>query len=508
MGFYLDTQEGIKVPVATLTDPTLWNNGEPGNIYIDPGNVIMPESTFDFMELIKDGISKLTFSNGSYVTLTSSGGDYRYDWNWYNSNNELKYTTNYGANISTTGKKWYRDFLVVGELEDDNIKSAKYLSYVQYEYFFEGSDEGKLKQVDFARNATAQATRDLLPLLRTVDTSTGFPGDESDTGGGSGDFDGSSDNIDFSELPIKSAVDAGFVTIYTPSTSQLVSLAEYMWTTDFVDVIKKLFGDPMDAILGLSIVPVSVPALTTKEVSVGFVGTGVTMPVASDQYIGFDCGTLNVKEYWGSALDYAPYTKANIFLPYIGFRQLSVDDIMGKAVHLKYRIDILSGACTAQIKCGGSVLYQFSGSCAASLPVSGRDFSDIVKNAISIAGSTGAMIASGGMSAPISAGVVTAGLTTTANNVMGMKPHLQHSGAVSGTGGLLGLQTPFMILERPRQSLPKGYKTHLGYPSNITSKLSALSGYTRVEEIHLENMTCTDKELKEIYQKLREGVII
>jgi hypothetical protein len=507
MGFFLDTKEGIKIPVATITDPNLWNDGEPGNIKIDPGNVIMPESTFDFMELIKDGISRLTLSNNCYVTLTLRN-DEVYNWNWYDDKDELVYSNTYGANISSTHKKWYRNYLCVGKNDDSDFSDADYLTYLNYVYFFEGKNEGELDYVDFVRNDTARMTRDLLPILKTAGTSKGFPGDESDTGGGTGDFDGSSDNIDFSELPIKSAVDAGFVTIYTPSTSQLVSLAKYMWTTDFVDVIKKLFGDPMDAILGLSIVPVSVPASTTKEVSVGFVGTGVTMPVASDQYIGFDCGTLNVKEYWGSALDYAPYTKANIFLPYIGFRQLSVDDIMGKAVHLKYRIDILSGACTAQIKCGGSVLYQFSGSCAASLPVSGRDFSDIVRNAISIAGSTGAMIASGGMSAPISAGVVTAGLTTTANNVMGMKPHLQHSGAVSGTGGLLGLQIPFMILERPRQSLPKRYNTHLGYPSNITSKLSALSGYTRVEEIHLENMTCTDKELKEIYQKLREGVII
>lgn len=507
MGFFLDTKEGIKIPVATITDPNLWNDGEPGNIKIDPGNVIMPESTFDFMELIKDGISRLTLSNNCYVTLTLRN-DEVYNWNWYNDKDELVYSNTYGANISSTHKKWYRNYLCVGKNDDSDFSDADYLTYLNYVYFFEGKNEGELDYVDFVRNDTARMTRDLLPILKTAGISKGFPGDESDTGGGTGDFDGSSDNIDFSELPIKSAVDAGFVTIYTPSTSQLVSLAKYMWTTDFVDVIKKLFGDPMDAILGLSIVPVSVPASTTKEVSVGFVGTGVTMPVASDQYIGFDCGTLNVKEYWGSALDYAPYTKANIFLPYIGFRQLSVDDIMGKAVHLKYRIDILSGACTAQIKCGGSVLYQFSGSCAASLPVSGRDFSDIVRNAISIAGSTGAMIASGGMSAPISAGVVTAGLTTTANNVMGMKPHLQHSGAVSGTGGLLGLQIPFMILERPRQSLPKRYNTHLGYPSNITSKLSALSGYTRVEEIHLENMTCTDKELKEIYQKLREGVII
>lgn len=506
MGFFLDTKEGIKIPVATITDPNLWNDGEPGNIRIDPGNVLKPESSFDFMELIKDGISRLTLSNNCYVTLTLRN-DEVYNWNWYNNKDELVYSNTYGANISSTHKKWYRNYLCVGKNDDSDFSDADYLTYLNYVYFFEGENEGELDYVDFVRNDTARMTRDLLPILKTADTSKGFPGDESDTGGGTGDFDGSSDNIDFSELPIKSAVDAGFVTIYTPSTSQLVSLAKYMWTTDFVDVIKKLFGDPMDAILGLSIVPVSVPASTTKEVSVGFVGTGVTMPVASDQYIGFDCGTLNVKEYWGSALDYAPYTKANIFLPYIGFRQLSVDDIMGKAVHLKYRIDILSGACTAQIKCGGSVLYQFSGSCAASLPVSGRDFSDIVRNAISIAGSTGAMIASGGMSAPISAGVVTAGLTT-ANNVMGMKPHLQHSGAVSGTGGLLGLQIPFMILERPRQSLPKRYNTHLGYPSNITSKLSALSGYTRVEEIHLENMTCTDKELKEIYQKLREGVII
>ena len=77
-------------------------------------------------------------------------------------------------------------------------------------------------------------------------------GGESDTGGGTGNFDGTSVDIDFASLPTLSAVDTGFISLYNPTLAQLQSLANYMWSDLFdLDTFKKLFGDPMQAILGL-----------------------------------------------------------------------------------------------------------------------------------------------------------------------------------------------------------------------------------------------------------------
>lgn len=328
-------------------------------------------------------------------------------------------------------------------------------------------------------------------------------GGTSGTGGGTGTFSGTGDSIDFPGLPTLSAVSTGFITLFNPSIAQMQSLANYMWSDLFdLDTFKKIFADPMDCILGLSIVPVAVPNGGTAEVKVGNISTGVSMTVASTQYVEVDCGTLNVQEYWGSYLDYDPYTKAEIYLPYCGTHPIAVDDIMGKSVHVKYHVDILSGACVAYVKCGSSVLYSFIGQCTSSIPITGNDWTNVVNGAISIASAIGSMVATGGATAPL----VLPGVASTAVN--NLKPSVEKSGSMSGTGGMLAVQTPYLILTRPRQALPKNQNTYTGYPSFIKEKLSDLKGYTEVAEIRLSGVDATDAELDEIVGLLKGGVII
>jgi hypothetical protein len=330
------------------------------------------------------------------------------------------------------------------------------------------------------------------------------PGLPSEPGGGEGDFDGTSDPIDFPDLPNISATDTGFITLFNPTAAQLKALASYMWSNSLFDLAtwKKIFADPMDAILGLTVVPVAVPDGGTSAVKVGNMSTDVNMTLAASQYVIVDCGTLNVNEYWGAYLDYDPYTKAEIYLPYIGTHALSVDDIMGKAIHVKYHVDILSGACAAFVKCGDSVLYTFIGQCASSIPITGSDMTNVINGVISAAASIGSMIATGGASAPLA---VPALANTAAN---GMKPTVEKSGGMSGTGGMLGIQTPYLILTRPNQCLPENQNKFMGYPSFITSKIGSLTGYTEIESAHLDGIPCTDDELLEIESLLKTGVIL
>lgn len=328
-------------------------------------------------------------------------------------------------------------------------------------------------------------------------------GGESETSGGTGDFDGTSDSVNIPNLPSLSAVDTGFISLFNPSASQLKSLANYMWGDLFdIDTWKKIFANPMDAILGLSIVPVNVPEGGSETVSVGNISTGISMTKASSQYVAVDCGTLNVNEYWGAYLDYDPYTKAEIYLPFIGTHPLAVDDIMGKAVHVVYHVDILSGSCCAYIKCGNSVLYSFVGQCSCSIPITGNDWTNVVNGALSIAASIGTMVATGGATAPMSI----ANIASTAVN--SLKPNVEKSGSMGGMGGMLGIQKPYLILTRPRQALPKNQNSYMGYPAFITMKLSDCSGYTEVESIHVDNVPATEKELAEIETLLKSGVII
>lgn len=327
-------------------------------------------------------------------------------------------------------------------------------------------------------------------------------GGSSETGGGGGSFDNTSTPIQIPNLPSISAASTGFISLFNPTLNQLNELASYLWSDLFdVNGWKKLFADPMDAILGLSIVPVAVPSGGTREVKVGNIGTGISLTVASSQFVEVDCGSIDVNEYWGAYLDYEPYTQAQIFLPYIGTRPISVDEIMGKTVRVVYHVDILTGACCCFVKCGDSVLYTYNGQCSIPIPVTGANYTSVVNGVISVAASVGSLVATGGSSAPTE-------IPSIASSVVNqMKPQVEKSGSISGSAGVLNMQTPYLILIRPRQALPSKQNEFIGYPSLITIQLTELSGYTEIQSIHLENIPATQEELAEIESILKGGVI-
>ena len=121
---------------------------------------------------------------------------------------------------------------------------------------------------------------------------------------------------------------------------------------------------------------------------------------------------------------------------------------------------------------------------------------------INIAGSIGSMVATGGASAPFALGSIA---STAVNS---MKPSVEKSGSLSGTGGLMGIQTPYLIITRPRQAIPEGQNRFIGYPSFITDFIANLRGYTEVTEVHLEGIHATSAELTEIESILKSGVLL
>ena len=386
---------------------------------------------------------------------------------------------------------------------DDNI--YEYPNNATFGYYHVKAPTGQTLAItsDRVSQAAQDLVGDMLGISRDVSDDPYALGGNSAVGGGQGTFSGLGGSVGFSALPTLSAVSTGFITLFNPTATQMGALASYMWNSSLfdLDTWQKLWADPMDAILGLSIVPVAVPNGGSIEVKVGNISTGVHMNRAASQYVTVDCGSVQVGEYWGGYLDYDPYTKIELYLPYIGTHALSTDDCMGKSVHVKYNVDILSGACVAEIACGGQVMYNYIGQCSASIPISGTDWTAVINGIISASTAIGSMVATGGATAPMAVPA----LASTAVN--GMKPNVEKSGSLSGMGGMLGIQTPYLIITRPRQAKPEDQNTFTGYPSFITETLGSLSGYTEVEVMHLEGIHATESELNEIESLLKSGVI-
>ena len=320
------------------------------------------------------------------------------------------------------------------------------------------------------------------------------------------------DPVDFPGLPTVSASDTGFITLYNPTLAQVKSLADYMWTGLFdLATYKKIFADPMDCILGFNMLPVAIPHGTAKSVTVGNISTGVQMDPATSQWVEVDCGSINMDDAFGSYLSYAPYTKVSLYLPYIGTVELSTDDVIGKTISLKYHVDCLSCSCVAYLKCGTSVLYQFTGACGYSIPVNGNDFRSTIGSIVSIAASIGGAVATGGMTAPLTGAKVAAGFASgagIASNVMNAKPEIHRSGAIGSSAGIMGLQKPYLIVEYPNPCKPKKQYHYIGYPSFVTVKLGDLSGFASFENVILDGIECTDEERQIILAMCQEGIYL
>ena len=330
-------------------------------------------------------------------------------------------------------------------------------------------------------------------------------------GGGDGKYDLSSDGeTAVPDLPDIDAADLGFVTMYCPTKSQLKDLAAFMWSNAFdLNTYKKLFTDPMDSIIGLAIVPVSPSVGGSKNVMFGQIDSGVNMNSLTSQYVKVDCGSVDIDKYVGSFLDY-DYTKISIYLPYIGFRPLDTDDVMGRTISVEYNVDCLSGACAAFISVSGrGVLYSYNGSCISNVPLTASNFSGAIQNAVSaIISGAGAVAGAATGAAPLTAMGVAGLLNSAANTALNSKPDIQRSGNLGGSAGILSVQHPFVVIQRPDVSVPSNMAGYIGQCSNITMSLSNCHGFTMVEYIHLHDIDATSQELTEIETILKGGAIL
>ena len=337
--------------------------------------------------------------------------------------------------------------------------------------------------------------------------------DPSGIGGGDGSRD-DPDEIEKAEippLPSISAVDTGLITMYGATLPQLQALGSYLWS-DLWDIetnFKKLFSDPMNCLIGLSIVPVRPSMGAGTNVKFGNITTNIALNKLTSQYVEVDCGSLSINEYIGSFLDYSPYVNISIYLPYIGYRELSPDDVMKDTIHVVYHVDVLTGGCCAMIETAKKgLLYSYNGSCCCNVPITAINYSGAIQNAVSAIGSgvtTAVGIATG--AAPIAAVGAASMLSNAANTAMNSKPSIQRSGNMGGSAGLMSYQKPLLVITRPRMSVPAKLNKFTGLTSNITMNLSTCKGFTQIEMVHLDSVPCTADERRELLTLLKQGVI-
>lgn len=354
---------------------------------------------------------------------------------------------------------------------------------------------------------------DITPFIPTTDPYADIDGESDITGPGTG-------TVAVPGYPGLTATSTGIVGLFAPSAAQMQSLASYMWTdfggqgTDVVSVlkevveaIKRAISNPLDYVIGLNIIPsqgLSIGAPQT--IRFGFTNTNVSMPALTNQYFTVDCGSLDFDPICGDTfIDYAPYSKFSIYLPYIGVKDVDANDFVGHTISVIYHGDTVTGGVTAYILKDGSVMYQYSGCCALNVPLSSDNWGNTISGAVQIATAVVSAAATGGTAGALKAAAL--GASSVAANPSLLSPQVAHSGAVSGGAGCMAVQYPFVIREAVRFHSTDGFNSVSGYPSFYYKQLSEMSGYTKVLDVHLHNMTATQDEISEIENILKEGAI-
>ena len=365
-----------------------------------------------------------------------------------------------------------------------------------------------------------------------VDPDDDDPDDEPD--GGDGNFDKTSDEVVDPGIPADleehSAIASGLVKVYSPTAPQLITLAQFLWSPTFdPTTIKKLFNDGFGAMLGLSVIPVPPSTSGSANIFLGDQDTGVQAAIVNEQFKSHEFGSLAITPYWGSYLDFNPYTTMELYLPYAGFVPIDPDDYMDTTMNVRYTIDVISGEFLAIITARDLVIDQVLGSCAQQIPLTASDHSQYLQNWVSATlsgiqtlaainsntyadtqteGANGKINRSFSMSGGSSPAGEFGGAASSAKSIMSMKERYKHSGGVAGAAGHMGVRYPYIIYRRARQASPAGINAFTGYPSNKVAMLSSLSGFTSVSEVNLRVPSATAEESSEILSLLMSGVIL
>lgn len=308
-----------------------------------------------------------------------------------------------------------------------------------------------------------------------------------------------------------------------------------------------LTQNPIDCIISLKKFPCELPFSTSIPIKLGSYTcetTGSPLLYTTGIY-QFSFSSAQQNSLYpvnnNSFLDYEPYTKAELSIPFCGTVEIPCSylyDYDDLTVYLI--IDYITGACTAYITAHGVAIDSTSGNAAITMPVNGLQSATLdsqihaaaVKDtqasngfALSLAGGAAAIIASlftGGAAAPLIAvagaavGIGSAALSSQTQHesidyeLQHMQTPLKQISAASGAISQSYDMRCKLRITRPKldSSYNKAvYADTVGFACCINTTVDKLSGLT-VGTVNLDGIAATETEKQMISQAFAQGVIL
>ena len=206
-----------------------------------------------------------------------------------------------------------------------------------------------------------------------------------------------------------------------------------------------------------------IPVAGYKQLKGGRYDFGEQAPYVKDHTIVVDCGSVEIAEHYKSLLDYSPFSRLTIYLPFIGFQELDDKLVVGHTLKVQYVVDVLSGRCLAQLYVDSTELK----SCIAEY-----------------------------------------GGTIAADEVFGGDSGYNYYGAYELMTTLQLGELSCYVLIHTKIPLEGDIVNYKGLPTNEIVKVGDVSGFIKYSSIHVDGMTATDVEKSEIESLLMSGIFV
>lgn len=322
-------------------------------------------------------------------------------------------------------------------------------------------------------------------------------------------------------------------------TTSLVNKSYAMDSTEAAKLINEILnmgsfealinGNKADGIISMIEYPFDIPLS-------GLVGypTSPHVQIFNDKTLSIDgfemCRNIKANFSFGviqiSGLDFMyrePYTRYQLYLPYMGFVDLSSADIDGGSLGVDYVVDYATGVATAFITVERGVhqrtiIKTVNGQIGINIPITRTNAEDVARNTINSI----SQIATSGVGLALSAasgnpagivgsvtGLVNAGVGLAAN------PLIMRGEIGNSQTSFYAPQYAMMYTLTQECAISPLYEfaAYEGRPYMAEKTISTIWGYTEISKIHLEEIYLdndeqpTKDELDELEALLKKGVV-
>jgi hypothetical protein len=206
-----------------------------------------------------------------------------------------------------------------------------------------------------------------------------------------------------------------------------------------------------------------IPVAGYKQLKGGRYDFGEQAPYVKEHTIVVDCGSVEIPEQNQSLLDYSPFSRLTIYLPFVGFQELDDKVVVGHTLKVQYVVDVLSGRCLAQLFVDSTDLK----SCFAEY-----------------------------------------GGTIAADEIFGTDNGYNYYGAYELMTTLQLGELSCYVLIHTKIPLEGDIVNYKGLPTNEIVRVGDVTGFVKYSSIHVDGMTATDSEKTEIESLLMSGIFV